>query len=560
VKVVDSMNVSLDLSPPQLSMNYKQQSGPTAVADPTSSSNGTSRLEQVVHAATKVFGVLLGMDPASINRHDDFFNLGGDSLLAIQVLSELRKTFKVQLPGSMLMSYPTPAALGTQVARILDAQNESSMDMTSVKQQKAVADMTAINDARTSPMNPLNLESPHGSPIETTSHSTSSTSSPQAPPEYPSGILLSPVREDAGSEPTSAVSASGKVASPHSALSPNGVSTSSSSSPSSVKSPMRMSHRSMSLALDAALTLVQTGNVDARSELVPLYMVHPIGGELYYYRDLAPLLGLNRPVYGFRAVALDGRKEPFADIRSMAKSYVNELLDSRRRALRSAKGLSSSSVSSPSSPQTPTFTEEDKSEIGPILLGGVSFGGTVAYEMALILSSMGFKVPLLVLVDAPAPGGLPTRLGDAAGVLEYIAGAHMGVTAEQLRELSSTQHTDVVTAARNRSGSGRRLPSYITDSLIKTWLAHEKAMFSYEPPPTEFIAQFTGEVLFIRPTDALKHTHLNMHLPWIELVPQGVRICRVPGNHITMNSKALIHNWANILKKVLDQIDPIQTQ
>jgi hypothetical protein len=90
VKVVDSMNGSLGLSPPQMSMNdKKQQNGPTAVADPTASSSGASRLEQVVHAATKVFGVLLGMDPASINRHDDFFNLGGDSLLAIQVLSEL---------------------------------------------------------------------------------------------------------------------------------------------------------------------------------------------------------------------------------------------------------------------------------------------------------------------------------------------------------------------------------------------------------------------------------------------------------------------------------------
>jgi hypothetical protein len=176
--------------------------------------------------------------------------------------------------------------------------------------------------------------------------------------------------------------------------------------------------------------------------------------------------------------------------------------------------------------------------------------------MALILSAMGYKVPLLVLVDAPAPGGLPQRLGDEAGVLEYIAGSHMGVTADELRSLSSTTHTDVVTAARQRKGS-RRLPSYITDGLIATWLAHEKAMFAYTAPSAERIALFQGEVLYIRPSETLppKHNVLHMHLPWIELVPQGVRICKVPGNHITMNAKTMIHNWGSILKKTLDQND-----
>lgn len=464
-------------------------------------------LEQVIHSTTKIFGVLLGMDPSSIGRNDDFFNLGGDSLLAIQVLSDLRKTYEVQLPGSMLMSYPTPASIAAQIARILEARGVPALRIDS-PQDSPVIVTTPVGGANSGP-----LEFP-----------ASAASSTNASPAR--DILLSPVREDAISDAVPPASAT---------------------SPASAGA-LQIHRRPISLPMDGALTMVQSGNVDPSSNLAPLYMVHPIGGELYYYRDLAPLLGLNRPVYGFRAVSLDGHQEPFVEIRAMAKAYTDELLDQRYRALLQAKGLPM-----PVGRSAPT-TDAEKNEIGPIFIGGVSFGGTVAYEMAILLSRLGYTVPLLVLVDSPAPGGLPTRLGDVAGVLEYIAGAHMGVTAEQLRALSSSEHTDIVSAARNRS-SGRRLPSYITDSLIQTWLAHEKAMFSYIPPTASDIALFTGEVLFFRPTDALKHTHLNMHLPWIELVPQGVRICRVPGNHITMNAKAMIHNWANTLKKAINFID-----
>ena len=532
IKVVDSMTVSVDLS--HMTKHVRKQSDLIAVAltSPVPEPTPLGTYEQVLHTAIKVFGVSLGMDPASIGHHDDFFNMGGDSLLAIQVLSELRKTFNVALPGSMLMSYPTPAGVAKQISNILDAQNGTvSMDTSRVDHLQPIPSASSTPlDLTPVPISP--------SPITpTTDYPLSNVATPQRDREQ----LLSPVNED---EPTSSKS----VTSPP--IVTRQVNAGSSSSAIAAKPFAR--RKPVTLALDASLTLVQAGNVDEGVDLVPLYMVHPIGGELYYYRDLAPLLGLNRPVYGFRAVSLDGRKEPFGDIRSMAKAYVEELLDQRRRSLAESKGT----ILPSSAPRSMEFTDAEKVEIGPILVGGVSFGGTVAYEMALMLSSMGFNVPLLVLVDSPAPGGLPARLGDVAGVLEYIAGSHMGVTADQLREMSSSQHTDVVTAARTRSS--RRLPSYITDSLIKTWLAHEKAMFSYIPPTAEMISQFTGEVIFFRPTDALKHTHLNMHLPWIELVPQGVRICRVPGTHISMNSKQLIHNWANPLRKVLDQIDPIR--
>ena len=52
---------------------------------------------------------LLGLQQVGI--HDSFFELGGDSLIGVQVLSRIRKAFNVQLPSSVLYEGPTVESL-----------------------------------------------------------------------------------------------------------------------------------------------------------------------------------------------------------------------------------------------------------------------------------------------------------------------------------------------------------------------------------------------------------------------------------------------------------------
>jgi NADPH:quinone reductase-like Zn-dependent oxidoreductase/acyl carrier protein len=56
---------------------------------------------------------LLGLQEIGI--HDSFFELGGDSLIGVQVLSRIRKAFNVQLPSSVLYEGPTVASLAALV-------------------------------------------------------------------------------------------------------------------------------------------------------------------------------------------------------------------------------------------------------------------------------------------------------------------------------------------------------------------------------------------------------------------------------------------------------------
>lgn len=101
----------------------------------------------------------------------------------------------------------------------------------------------------------------------------------------------------------------------------------------------------------------------------PIYLVHPAGGHVMCYGELGKRL--DRPVLAFQAPGVDGREAPLQTIPDMAKRYV-ELLNARQ-------------------------------PVGPVIVGGWSSGGLIAYEMAVQLQEQGRKVEGVIIVDSPAP-------------------------------------------------------------------------------------------------------------------------------------------------------------
>lgn len=99
----------------------------------------------------------------------------------------------------------------------------------------------------------------------------------------------------------------------------------------------------------------------------PFFCVHPGGGNVLYYSDLAKHLGLDQPFYGFQAQGLDGISEPYTKIEDMASHYIQDM-------------------------------QKIQPE-GPYLLGGFCLGGTIAFEMAYQLQLQGKEVALLALMD-----------------------------------------------------------------------------------------------------------------------------------------------------------------
>jgi amino acid adenylation domain-containing protein len=105
----------------------------------------------------------------------------------------------------------------------------------------------------------------------------------------------------------------------------------------------------------------------------PFFCVHPLGGDVLCFARLAHYLGPDQPFYAFQDRGEPDQALP-NQIPAMAARYVN--------ALRSVQ------------PE------------GPYFVGGFSFGGTVAFEIAQQLLASGQPVALLAILDhAPFTSG-----------------------------------------------------------------------------------------------------------------------------------------------------------
>ena len=102
----------------------------------------------------------------------------------------------------------------------------------------------------------------------------------------------------------------------------------------------------------------------------PFFCVHAIGGAVLCYRDLALGLGGEQPFYGIQAAGLEGG-HAVDDLPAMAARYAAAV--------------------------------EAAAPHGPYLLGGWSFGGVVAFEMAHQMQQRGRPVALVALLVGASP-------------------------------------------------------------------------------------------------------------------------------------------------------------
>jgi thioesterase domain-containing protein/acyl carrier protein len=353
-------------------------------------------LSEVERALVELWQKYLGIEQVGI--HDDFFELGGDSLLAVQLLSKLRETFHTDLPGHSLL---------------------------------------------------------HASTI----------------------VELAQLIDQTGSLP----------------------------------------EHEEQLALPQSLIEIQGGS----QSRLPLFLVHPVGGHVYFYRDLARSLGKEQAVYGLSAQGLEGEEEPLTTIEDMAAQYVEAI-----RVIR---------------PE------------GPYFLGGASSGGIIAFEMAQQFHALGQRVPLVTLIDSPEISQLSSEeeLASDARLLDVLA-----------RTLLDAQ--DMLMLQQIQGGTEEKL-RYILEHVrygyripfdtgldqayrfFYVFKVHSRALSEYIPKV------YPGRILFFRAKETWEYFQLqHPELFWMEMAGEGMEIHLAPGDHISMNFHPHVEVLAQRLRKALD--------
>ncbi|MBV6626596.1 MAG: amino acid adenylation domain-containing protein [Rivularia sp. (in: Bacteria)] len=260
--------------------------------------------------------------------------------------------------------------------------------------------------------------------------------------------------------------------------------------------------------------LIREQKQQKTSSLVPIqtqgnkqafFCVHPAGGHVLCYQELSDYLGNNQPFYGLQAQGFNQGEQVFNTVEDMAEFYVKNIQE---------------------------FQPE-----GALQIGGWSFGGVVALEMAQQLIQQGREVNFLAILDSWVPILLdPNKKIDnlyLTGALSRYFGGAFGtenfVNEDELARFNPEDKIEFIIDKAERCGlfppeASREQNRRFIDVMVGTL----KATYAYKR------RYYPGKVTVFRPQE--RHYQApDPQLVWVELYAildaSEIELQLVPGNH-----------------------------
>jgi thioesterase domain-containing protein/acyl carrier protein len=242
--------------------------------------------------------------------------------------------------------------------------------------------------------------------------------------------------------------------------------------------------------------------IQPRGPKLPFFCVHGIGGTVLRFRELAAYMGEDRPFYGLQAKGLNGGQACPTAIEEMAADYVREIQ---------------------------TVQPE-----GPYCLGGYSFGGMVALEMAQQLRSQGQEIALLALLDT-FPGKPMSSWELVIKLLQMPRRERIAYSFSRLQRFSRYLQ--------------RRLTKQLPPDLLAVRKACHLAESRYLP------GVYPGRVVVFRPSTRSLRSIDDATAGWSSWAAGGVEIYEIAGSHHDMFFQPNVSILADKLKTCLMQAE-----
>ena len=278
---------------------------------------------------------------------------------------------------------------------------------------------------------------------------------------------------------------------------------------------------------------------DSWSSLVP---IQPGGSKLPFFwihgdssnAFLPRYLGPNQPLYGLMHQSEDGKPALYTKVETIAAHYLKEIR---------------------------TVQPE-----GPYFLGGYSFGGTVAFEMAQQLKKQGQDVPLLVLLDSHFPGDdIPDSRSILTNVTLFRTEAHRHLRnlalpgpQEKLAYVLVRVKGTIKGKIKERT---ERINKILKKAVCKICLVMDRPIpFSlrsayildiYYQARRNYVPQlYPGRAIYFKSEKRSSDHQLN----WGRLIAGGLESYEAPGDHVDMIKQPNAHFWAEKLKACLYKV------
>ena len=270
-------------------------------------------------------------------------------------------------------------------------------------------------------------------------------------------------------------------------------------------------------------------NHTARSPLVPLtlggsrepfFCVHPMFGVVFPYLELAQHLGSDRSFYGLQPLGLDG-SSPLNRMEAIAAYYI--------QAIQSVQPH------------------------GPYFLGGWSFGGLVAFEMAQQLTQAGQQIGLLAILDTPAPFNKPSFWHS----LKYLFGTALWSTLPflldygeivrnrlQSRNPNSRWQWSAITRLVPEESRLQLLDESAITPMLQIFYANAQAAYRYVPQ------NYSHCITLFKATEQPNSSRQDSTLGWSTL-SSNIQVHQVPGDHLSLLKQPHVQTLAQQLKRCL---------
>jgi thioesterase domain-containing protein/acyl carrier protein len=265
----------------------------------------------------------------------------------------------------------------------------------------------------------------------------------------------------------------------------------------------------------SSLVLLQSGGGDAGAGANgPIFLIPGAGGNVFGYYRLTRHVDFERPVYGIRLPTPTQQPDRPVRVEDLAAGYIEEI--------RSVQ------------PE------------GPYFIGGYSFGGRLALEIAQQLQARGQRIGLLAMFDTYGPG-YPARPSLWLRLLGHVRllGSHN----------LSWGWDHIVSTSRHwlaKTTQGMVLPSplgyLVPQGIREDFDSHRHASMSYVP------RLYPGPLLLFRASERPDLPGADFSDPvlgWDPLIEGGIEIQPVPGDHFSIFHEPHVRVLAERLKACL---------
>ncbi|HTG72801.1 MAG TPA: thioesterase domain-containing protein, partial [Terriglobia bacterium] len=268
----------------------------------------------------------------------------------------------------------------------------------------------------------------------------------------------------------------------------------------------------------------------------PFFWIHGDSGNA----SLPDYLDPEQPVYGLEHQSQDGQPAKYLSVEGIGEYYLRQIREIQ--------------------PQ------------GPYLLGGYSFGGTIAFEVAQNLTKQGERIFLLAILDSAYPSPAPQASADRdenREAPESEPSVDIKTHLQRLATLGSLERVRYVRVRLNnrfntwignrlRSNfkwlqckvsltAGWKLPASVRSYYILE--VYKRARKSYSPHV------FPGRAIYFKS----KKQSTYHRDSWQSLMRDGLEVYEVPGDHMDLIKRENVPHWASTLGSCISKAQTLNT-